>query len=62
MEPQTEIERYFHCRIAVIERRLGETKEDALSRHLLANPNDAYAAIKVFNRDTRMRVYPIPNK
>ena len=31
MEPQTEVERYFHCRIAVIEMRPGESKEDAWS-------------------------------
>ena len=50
MEPQTEVERYFHCRIAVIEMRPGESKEDAWSRHLLEHPEDAYADIKVFNR------------
>jgi hypothetical protein len=62
MAPHTEIERYFHCHIAIIDRRLGETKEEALSRHLLANPDDAYAAIKVFNRDSKVRVYPIRKK
>jgi hypothetical protein len=62
MDPQTVVERYFHCRIAVIERRLGETKGDAWSRHLLAHPEDACAAIKVFNRDSKVRVYTIPNK
>ena len=60
METQPEIERYLHCRIAIIERRLGETKGDAWSRHLLAHPEDAYAAIKVFNRDSRVKVYRIP--
>ena len=50
MEPQTEVERYFHCRIAVIELRPGESKEDAWSLHLLEHPEDAYADIKVFNQ------------
>jgi hypothetical protein len=50
MAPQTEIERYFYCRIAVIEMGPGESKEDAWSLHVLEHPEDAYADIKVFNR------------
>lgn len=62
MGTQTEVERYWRCRIAIIERRIGETKDDAWSRHLLAHPEDAYAAIKVFNRDSKVRVYRIPQE
>jgi hypothetical protein len=51
MEPQTEIERYFHCRIAIIDMRPEETKEKAWSRHLVKYPENAYADIKIFNRD-----------
>lgn len=31
MEPQTEVEKHFHCRIAVIEMKPGENKEEAWS-------------------------------
>jgi hypothetical protein len=50
MEPQTELERYCQCRIAIIEVRPGETKEGAWSRHLAKHPEDSYANVKIFNR------------
>lgn len=56
MEPQTEIERYFYCRIALIELRPGENKEDAWLLHLLEHPEDTYADIKVFNRNSQGNV------
>jgi hypothetical protein len=62
METQNVVEKYFSCSIAVIERKPGETKEDAWSRHLLAHPEDACAAIKVFHRDSKVRVYTVPNR
>jgi hypothetical protein len=45
-----ELEKYLNCRIAVIEIRPGETKDDAWSRHLAGHPEDCYANIKIFNR------------
>jgi hypothetical protein len=62
MEPQTGIERYFHCRVAVIEMRPGESKEDAWSLHLLEHPEDAYVDIKVFNRDSMAPIIPKEKK
>lgn len=56
MEPPTEIERYFYCRIALIELRPGENKEDAWLLHLLEHPEDTYADIKVFNRNSQGNV------
>ena len=58
MEPQTEVERYFHCRIAVIQMRPGENKEDAWSLHLLEHPEDADADIKVFNQYSMASIIP----
>lgn len=59
MKPQPkaekpEVEKYLHCRIAIVEIGPGETKEDAWSRHLAGHPEDFYANIKIFNRDTRL--------
>jgi hypothetical protein len=62
MEIQTEIERYLHCRVAVIEIRPGESKADAWSLHLLEHPEDAYADIKVFNRYSRRSTIPQKKK
>lgn len=53
MEPQTEVERYFHCRIAVIEMKPGESKEGAWLRHMAGHPEDSYANIKIFNRNRK---------
>lgn len=52
MEPQTEVERYFHCRIVIIEMSPGESKEGAWLRYLAGHPEDSYANIKVFNRNS----------
>lgn len=62
MAPQTEIERYFYCRIAVIEMKPGERKEDAWSLHLLEHPEDAYADIRVFNRHSMASSIPKKKK
>ncbi len=53
MRPYHEIEKYFHCRIAIVELGPGETKEDAWSRHLDGHPEDFYANIKIFNLGNR---------
>jgi hypothetical protein len=53
MRTHHEVEKYFSCRIAIIEMRPGETKEDAWSRHLGWYPEDFYADIKIFSRDSR---------
>ena len=56
MAPQTEIERYFYCRIAIVELSPGESKEDAWLLHLLEHPEDTYADIKIFNRNSQGNV------
>jgi hypothetical protein len=62
MESQTEVERYFQCRIAVIALRPGESKEDAWLLHLLEHPEDAYANIKVFNQYSLAPIISKKNK
>jgi hypothetical protein len=49
-----EVEKYLHCRVAIVEIGQGENKEDAWARHLAGHPEDSYADIKIFNRDTRL--------
>jgi len=41
---------YFNVRLAIIEVRPGETREDSWKRHLTDNPEANYANIRVFNR------------
>jgi hypothetical protein len=41
---------HFNVRLAIIEVRRGETREDSWKRHLTDNPEAHYANIKVFNR------------
>ena len=41
---------YFNIRIAIIQLKTGETKEDAWSRHLSEHPHDSIATIKIFNQ------------
>ncbi|MFI5329536.1 MAG: hypothetical protein ACHQ2F_00655 [Desulfobaccales bacterium] len=41
---------YFHVRLAIIEVRPGETREDAWIRHLADHPEAKYANVKIFNR------------
>ena len=41
---------YFHVRLAIIEVRPGETREDSWIRHLADHPEAQYANIKIFNR------------
>ena len=41
---------YFNIRLAIIEVRRGETRDDSWKRHLNDNPEANYANIKVFNR------------
>jgi hypothetical protein len=50
VKPQFDLEKYFNIRMAIIEIRLDETKEEAWSRHLAEHPEDSYANIKVFSR------------
>lgn len=54
MKPEYAIKNYFNFRIAIIEMGFGENKEDAWSRHLSEHPEDTYANIKIFNRDSRI--------
>ena len=41
---------YFKVRLAIIEVRPGETREDSWKRHLTDNPEANYANIRVFHR------------
>jgi hypothetical protein len=41
---------YFNIRLAIIEVRPGESRDDSWKRHLIDNPEANYANIKVFNR------------
>lgn len=41
---------HFNVRLAIIEVRPGETREDSWERHLTDNPEASYANIRVFNR------------
>ena len=50
MKPQFDLEKYFNIRMAIIEIRLEETKEEAWYRHLAEHPEDLYANLKIFNR------------
>ena len=44
------LKEYFNVRLAIIEVRPGETREDSWIRHLADHPEAQYANIKVFNR------------
>jgi len=41
---------YFNVRLASIEVRPGETREDSWKRHLTDNPEANHANIRIFNR------------
>jgi hypothetical protein len=47
--PQEIVERYFYCRLAVVQMEPRESTAEAWDRHLAAHPGDVYANIKVFN-------------
>jgi hypothetical protein len=47
---QEMVEKYFYCRLAVVQMEPRESTEEAWDRHLAAHPGDVYATIKVFNR------------
>jgi hypothetical protein len=47
--PQEIMERYFYCRLAVVQMEPRESNEEAWDRHLAEHPGDVYANIKVFN-------------
>jgi hypothetical protein len=49
-ESQFDLGEYFNIRIAIIQLKTGETKEDAWSRHLSEHPEDSIATIKIFNQ------------
>jgi hypothetical protein len=44
------VERYFYCRLAVVQMEPRESNAEAWDRHLAEHPGDVYANIKVFNR------------
>jgi hypothetical protein len=46
----SKLKEYFNVRLAIIEVRPGETREDSWIRHLADHPEAEYANIKVFNR------------
>ena len=48
--PQEIVDRYFYCRLAIVQMEPRESTEEAWGRHLAAHPGDVYANIKVFNR------------
>lgn len=48
--PHEIVERYFYCRMAVVQMEPRESTEAAWDRHLADHPGDVYANIKVFNR------------
>jgi hypothetical protein len=48
--PHEIVERYFYCRLAVVQMEPQESTEEAWDRHLAEHPGDVYATIKVFNR------------
>jgi hypothetical protein len=41
---------FFHSLVAIIQVKPGETNQQAWSRHLIRNPEEANAKIKIFNR------------
>ena len=43
------VERYFYCRLAVVQMEPRESTEEAWDRHLAEHPGDVYVNIKVFN-------------
>jgi hypothetical protein len=47
---QEMVEKYFYCRLAIVQMKPRESTEEAWDRHLAAYPGDVYATIKVFNR------------
>jgi hypothetical protein len=47
--PQSELMKYFYYRLARIQVEVGETNDAAWHRHLMENPGDIFAAIRVFN-------------
>jgi len=50
---QYEMKNYFNLRIAIIDLKLGDTKNNALIRHVSKYPGDTYANIKIFNLDNK---------
>ena len=48
--PHEIVEKYFSCRLAVVQMEPRESTEEAWDRHLAEHPGDVYANIKVFNR------------
>jgi hypothetical protein len=47
--PHEMVERFFYCRMAVVQMEPRESTEEAWGRHLADHPGDVYANIKVFN-------------
>jgi hypothetical protein len=47
--PQEIVDRYFYCRLAIVQMEPRESTEEAWGRHLADHPGDVYATIKVFN-------------
>ncbi len=48
--PQEIADRYFNCRLAVVQMEPRESTQEAWDRHLAKHPGDVYANVKVFNR------------
>ena len=49
LKSHSEAMKYFDYRMAIIQMRVGENDEEAWQRHLIENPGDIYATIRVFN-------------
>ena len=45
----TELAKYFHQKVTVVELENGESKEEAWRRHLLSHPECATADVKIFH-------------
>ena len=43
---------FFNIRMAIVEVQAGETDDEAWSRHLTSRPEDRWANIRIFNRQS----------
>ena len=48
-EPTGLLSKYLHQKVVVVEVQNGESQEEAWRRHLLTNPGDDTANIKIFH-------------
>jgi hypothetical protein len=48
-EPHSAVMKYFGYRMAIIQVKYEESKEEAWERHLMETPDDINATIRIFN-------------